>query len=172
MAGTLIRGMTRRPHFGRVGAGVMIIAAAASLMQAAAWTGAGQVSLQPRAALRPELTAAPAEPEVVAVVPPGRPTVRVPILMYHYIRVNPDPRDRVGYNLSVTPDDFRRQMDWLELNGYHPVTLEDLRGYLLGNGGLPSRPVVLTFDDGYRDLFSAAFPILLRHQFKAVAYVV
>jgi peptidoglycan/xylan/chitin deacetylase (PgdA/CDA1 family) len=78
----------------------------------------------------------------------------------------------VGYNLSVTPDDFSRQMDWLEINGYHPVTLEDLRGYLLGSGGLPSRPVVLTFDDGYRDLYSTAFPILLRHQFKAVAYIV
>jgi peptidoglycan/xylan/chitin deacetylase (PgdA/CDA1 family) len=150
----------------------MIMVAAASLMQAAASSGTPRVSLKPRAALTPELTPAPYEPEVVPVVPSGRPTVRVPILMYHYIRVNPDPRDRVGYNLSVTPDDFSRQMDWLEVNGYHPVTLEDLRGYVLGGSGLPSRPVVLTFDDGYRDLYSTAFPVLLRHQFKSVAYIV
>src|SRR5215470_4484057 len=49
---------------------------------------------------------APPQPHEVAIVPPGRPAVRVPILMYHYIRVNPDPADRLGFNLSVTPADF------------------------------------------------------------------
>lgn len=106
------------------------------------------------------------------MIPPGRPTVRVPILMYHYIRVSPDPSDRLGFNLSVTPADFSRQMDWLAANGYHPVDFDDLRGYLLGREDLPSRPVILTFDDGYRDMYTTAFPILRSHQFKAVSYIV
>jgi peptidoglycan/xylan/chitin deacetylase (PgdA/CDA1 family) len=92
--------------------------------------------------------------------------------MYHYIRVNPDPADRLGFNLSVTPVDFARQMDWLAASGYHPIDFDDLRGYLLGGGDLPDRPVVLTFDDGYRDLYTAAYPVLRAHHFKAVAYIV
>jgi peptidoglycan/xylan/chitin deacetylase (PgdA/CDA1 family) len=96
----------------------------------------------------------------------------VPILMYHYIRDNPDASDRLGFDLSVTPADFAHQMDWLAANGYHPVDFDDLRGYLLSGGGLPDRPVVLTFDDGYRDMYTAAYPVLRAHGFKAVAYVV
>jgi peptidoglycan/xylan/chitin deacetylase (PgdA/CDA1 family) len=106
------------------------------------------------------------------MIPPGRSVIRVPILMYHYVRVNPDPRDRLGFNLSVTPADFKSQMDWLVGNDYHPIDFDDLRGYLLGHGELPARPVVITLDDGYRDLYTAAFPILRAHGFKAVSYVV
>jgi peptidoglycan/xylan/chitin deacetylase (PgdA/CDA1 family) len=106
------------------------------------------------------------------VVPPGRAQVRVPILEYHYVRVNPDPRDRLGFNLSVTPPDFQAQMDWLKASGYHPIDLDDLRAYFQKQAPLPSRPVVLTFDDGYIDFFTTAFPVLMDHRFKAVSYVV
>lgn len=112
----------------------------------------------------------PARPD--EFVPPGRPSVRVPILEYHYIRVNPDPHDRLGYNLSVTPADFSEQMDWLRASGYHPIDLGDLRAYFQERRALPSRPVVLTFDDGYDDFYTTAFPILQAHEFKAVSYVV
>jgi peptidoglycan/xylan/chitin deacetylase (PgdA/CDA1 family) len=103
---------------------------------------------------------------------PGPSMIKVPILMYHYIRVNQDPRDRLGFALSVTPSDFAVQMDWLTRNGYHPITAEDLYAYLSGASGLPSRPVILSFDDGYSDFFTGALPILRSHDFKAVAYVV
>jgi peptidoglycan/xylan/chitin deacetylase (PgdA/CDA1 family) len=106
------------------------------------------------------------------MVPAGRPSVSVPILMYHYIRFNPDPHDALGASLSVTPDDFNAQMDWLARNGYHPIDLDDLRGYLLAGAVLPSKPIVITLDDGYRDLYTSAYPVLKRHQFKAVAYIV
>jgi peptidoglycan/xylan/chitin deacetylase (PgdA/CDA1 family) len=106
------------------------------------------------------------------VVPPGRAQVRVPILEYHYVRVNPDPRDRLGFNLSVTPPDFQAQMDWLKASGYHAIDLNDLRAYFQKQAPLPSRPVVLTFDDGYIDFFTTAFPVLMDHGFKAVSYVV
>lgn len=110
--------------------------------------------------------------QATEMVPAGRPAVNVPILMYHYIRDNPDPHDVLGANLSVSPADFRSQMDWLAKNGYHPVDLDDLRGYLMNNATLPSRPVVITLDDGYADLYTAAYPVLRAHQFKAVAYIV
>jgi len=107
------------------------------------------------------------------VILPGRSTVQVPILMYHYIRVPPAyVADRIGWGLSTSPDDFRQQMDYLDQHGYHPITLIDLRAYLNGSRPLPDRPVVLTFDDGYADLYTQAFPVLKRHRFKAVAYIV
>lgn len=106
------------------------------------------------------------------VIPPGRTQISVPILEYHYIRINPDPRDRLGFNLSVTPSDFKAQMDWLQANGYHPVDLNDLRAYFQEQRALPSRPVVLTFDDGYADFYTTAFPILQAHGFTAVSYIV
>jgi peptidoglycan/xylan/chitin deacetylase (PgdA/CDA1 family) len=106
------------------------------------------------------------------VVAPGPSAINVPILTYHYIRVNPDRYDRLGFALSVTPADFAAQMDWLAQSGYHPITTEDLYRYLQGARGLPSRPVILTFDDGYADFFTTALPILRSHDFKAVAYVV
>jgi peptidoglycan/xylan/chitin deacetylase (PgdA/CDA1 family) len=123
---------------------------------------------------RPLPSAAPVSPVMqdVQVVPLGRPVLRVPILMYHYIRVNPNPRDTLGFNLSVTPDEFRRQMDLLSERRYNPIDFDDLRGYWNGQQALPARPVILTFDDGYIDFYTTAYPILRQHGFKAVTYVV
>ena len=114
----------------------------------------------------------PAPVPTAPAVPPGRQALKVPILMYHYIRVNPNPRDALGADLSVSPSDFAREMDWIAGNGYHPVDFNDLRAYYAGRAPLPSRPVILTFDDGYNDLYTAAFPVLKQHRFKAVAYIV
>lgn len=108
-----------------------------------------------------------------AVVPFGRTMLELPILMYHYIRVPPSPRrDPVGYNLSVSPQQFAAQMDWLASHGYHTVTFTDLRLYWGHMTPLPSKPVIITLDDGYQDLYTAGFPILASHGFTAVAYIV
>jgi peptidoglycan/xylan/chitin deacetylase (PgdA/CDA1 family) len=107
------------------------------------------------------------------VIPIGRASISVPILMYHYIRAAPSIYlDRLGYRLTVTPDDFRGQMDWLSVNGYHPVDFNDLRAYFGGLAALPSKPLVITLDDGYSDLYTTAYPILKSFHFKAVAYIV
>ena len=107
------------------------------------------------------------------IVPVGNTEIRLPILMYHYIRRPPSTRtDPLGYRLSVAPEVFQSQMDWLYANGYHPVTFNQVRAYFAGTDALPSRPVVITLDDGYRDLYTTAYPILRAHSFTAVAYIV
>lgn len=107
------------------------------------------------------------------IVPIGTTTIQMPILMYHYIRTPPSMRtDLLGYRLSVAPEVFQQQMDWLYIHGYHTVTFNQVRAYFDGTSALPSRPVVITLDDGYRDLYTAAFPILKAHGFTAVAYIV
>jgi peptidoglycan/xylan/chitin deacetylase (PgdA/CDA1 family) len=107
------------------------------------------------------------------VVPVGASILQLPILMYHYVRTPPSTRtDMLGYRLSVSPQDFQAQMDWLYANHYHPVTFDQVRAYFAGKVALPSKPVVITFDDGYADLYTTAFPILQAHGFTAVAYIV
>ena len=107
------------------------------------------------------------------VVPVGLQNITLPILMYHYVRTPPSiVSDLLGYKLSVSPADFAAQMDWLATHGYNPVDFNDVRAYFAGRQPLPARPVVITFDDGYADLYTTAFPILAAHGFKAVAYIV
>ncbi len=96
----------------------------------------------------------------------------VPVLMYHYIRVNPDPNDKVGFNLSVTPDNFDSQMQYLLTHGYHTITLDELGAALLSKTPLPDKPIIITLDDGYRDSYTAAFPILKKYNLKAVNFVI
>ncbi|MGN6378232.1 MAG: polysaccharide deacetylase family protein [Gaiellales bacterium] len=94
--------------------------------------------------------------------PPGRP---VPILMYHVIGTPPAGAPYPG--LFVSPGDFRAQMAYLARAGYHPVTLGQVWSYWHG-GTLPVRPVVLTFDDGYRGDATVAAPVLHRRGWPAV----
>ncbi len=105
-------------------------------------------------------------------IPPGRTTISVPILLYHYIRDVAPSAGKLSYSLSVSVKDFQAQMDWLAAHAYHPVTIEDLDAYFTEHRPLPSKPVVITLDDGYRDLYTTAFPILQAHGFRAVAYIV
>jgi peptidoglycan/xylan/chitin deacetylase (PgdA/CDA1 family) len=95
----------------------------------------------------------------------------IPILLYHYIRYS-IPGDRQGFGLSVTPPMFHQQMQYLAANGYHVLSLHDAVQAVLGTGRLPSRPVVLTFDDGYEDFFTAAVPELRQWGFTATSFVI
>lgn len=96
---------------------------------------------------------------------------RVPILTYHYIANNPNPKDRARDGLSVSPDKFEAQMQYLSQNGYTPVTLDTLYGIFNGQSPVSGKPVVLTFDDGYVDFYTNAFPILRRFGFHAVSFI-
>ena len=107
----------------------------------------------------------------VVALHPGN-GVALPILTYHWIRTNPIPGDELGFHLSVTPENFARQMSFLHFAGVHPVTLAEAVAALQTGKPLPSRPVVLTFDDGYGDFASRATPVLQRYGFVATDYVV
>ncbi len=98
-------------------------------------------------------------------------SLRVPILTYHYIANNPNPKDRARDALSVSPDKFEAQMQYLAQNGYTPVTLDTLFGIFNKQTSAPAKPIVLTFDDGYIDFYTNAFPILRRFNFHAVSFI-
>jgi len=99
-------------------------------------------------------------------------SLAVPILMYHRINVVSADTPRESRGLTVHPHDFARQMGWLHDHGYTSITQRDLWDALLCGRRLPRRPILITFDDGYRDVFFHASPVLRRLGFRATAYVV
>ncbi len=98
-------------------------------------------------------------------------SARVPILMYHYISVPPPGADRYRIDLSVTPQDFERQLQHLAANGYTTISLYDLYAHLTLGRQLPPRPVILTFDDGYRDHYEHAFPLLKQYGMQGTFFI-
>lgn len=132
--------------------------------------------IQPTAAVVPtaklEPTVAPPTAVPVTPTPQPRGTTIIPILMYHYVRVVTDPQDTIGIGLSVKPALFAQQMQYLADNGYTTLTMNEVYDILAGRKTLPAKPIALTFDDGYRDFYTAAWPVLQQHGFKATSYVI
>jgi len=92
----------------------------------------------------------------------------VPLLMYHSIATQAAPRFQ---KFVVRPDMFAAHMDYLAAERYSTLTAADLARHRLSGQSLPSRAVILTFDDAYADFADAALPILREHGFRATMYV-
>ncbi len=90
----------------------------------------------------------------------------VPILEYHVLGAAPS--DAPYPELYVTRPDFHRQMNWLDAHGFQAVTLEAVKDAWYHGGTLPAKPVVLSFDDGYRPQFTYALPELRKHGWPGV----
>jgi len=90
----------------------------------------------------------------------------VPILMYH--RVVPAIHGSDPYSMCVTTAQFEQQMRFLKERGYRPILLDEL-----AEGRQPGgKRVVITIDDGYRDTFTHAFPILRKYGLSATVFLV
>src|SRR5574340_118921 len=96
----------------------------------------------------------------------------VPILMYHHIRENPKPGDLVYDVLNVNSRQLDEQLNYFAAHNYHTVTLGDLSRALNGKTRLPENPVILTFDDGYRNFYENAFPLLKKYKMKAIMFII
>ena len=99
-------------------------------------------------------------------------SVQLPVLMYHRINVTTSATPAASRGLTVHPADFARQMLWLKRRGYRTVTQREVFDALFRGRPLGPRPVLITFDDGYRDVFYRASPVLERLGFRATAYVI
>lgn len=116
---------------------------------------------QPEGEVRPQ-------PDAIAV---GR-TLTIPILMYHYISSPPKTNDRVRLDLSVSPTNFENELKYLAAYSYTAVSLYDIYGALATGTTLPPKPVVITFDDGYRDAYVNAYPLLKKYNMTGTFFVV
>lgn len=94
----------------------------------------------------------------------------IPVLMYHKFKdqVAPTQEDQ---SMSVSTQLFERQLKALLEAGYTPVNFRELQAYLEGKGGLPSKPFILTADDGYLCNYEKAYPILKKYKVPATFFI-
>lgn len=93
----------------------------------------------------------------------------LPILMYH--SVSDDPGGRRGAPLTVTPAMFADHIRYLSDEGFSGHSVRELVTALDGGDRLGEKPVIITFDDAYRDFHANALPVLTRHGYSATVYV-
>ena len=155
-------------------AAAIAVSLAAVVAIAAALLGGGETESDTSGSTRASSPTAEADttPEEgpvrnAAPQPDWRPhTGPVPILEYHVL--GHPPAGAPYPELYVGRTDFEKQMDWLEERGYEGVTLEQVEDAWYHDGTLPPKPVVISFDDGYRPQFTFALPTLRKHGWAGV----
>ncbi|MFD3155993.1 polysaccharide deacetylase family protein [Haloimpatiens sp. FM7330] len=90
----------------------------------------------------------------------------VPVLMYHHVKSG------TKTDLIVSKKDFEKEMKYLHDNRYRTLTLDEAYNYIKRDKQLPKKSVVLTFDDGYKDNYENAYPILKKYRFKATIFMI
>ena len=98
----------------------------------------------------------------------GSKKVELPILMYHSITKNAN----LSNNYIISAAQFEEDLKYLKENGYTTILMQDLINYVNGNGDLPEKPIILTFDDGYFNNYLYAFPLLEKYDSKAVLSII
>lgn len=94
------------------------------------------------------------------------PTVPLPVLMYHSVC------QKAPTDYSVTPEQLDSDLAWLRNNGFTSVSAEQVINYAYGQGELPEKPVLITFDDGFYNNLSLALPLLEKYDMRAVVSIV
>jgi peptidoglycan/xylan/chitin deacetylase (PgdA/CDA1 family) len=96
---------------------------------------------------------------------------RIPILMYHSISESHEERIHPYYGINTSPRLFAEHMKYLSENKYAVIALKQAVQFLASGNGAPERCAVITFDDGYRNFYTQAFPILDRYGFTATVFL-
>jgi len=91
-----------------------------------------------------------------------------PIIMYHSVTPAASPRNM----LAITDATFERQMDFLKSRRYNVVPLETLAAMIREKKRIPPKTISITFDDGYKDNYIYAFPILKKYNLPATLFVI
>lgn len=100
---------------------------------------------------------------------PDSTKLHFPIFMYHHLDYFNDstPHERIVTYIAITSKKLREQLDYIQKLGYETITFADIEA-----GNIPSKPIMLTFDDSYDDLYTKAYPELKKRHMKAISYVV
>jgi len=98
--------------------------------------------------------------------------IQLPIIMYHYVEYVKDPKDTTRKSLDINPYEFDYQLKTLVANGYQSYFVRDVPSMLKGLKEPAKKSIILTFDDGYEDFYTDAFPVLKKYNFKATVYII
>ena len=115
-------------------------------------------------------TIAPTPTAWVTASPNNDPAI-VPILMYHHLEDLPQDASELRRTWTVAPKTFESQIEWLAQRGFHTITMAQLVAHLKQRQPLPSKPIVISFDDGWADAYTVAYPILKKHGFIGTFFI-
>jgi len=97
-------------------------------------------------------------------------TLDLTVITYHRI-IDPE---KIGYAnrevVSAAPEEFERQMAFVEKN-FTSINFFDLKNIIEGSMPVPENPIIITFDDGYKDNYDFAFPVLKKMGLKSVVFL-
>lgn len=111
------------------------------------------------------------QPTASGSAPVSAPAKRpVPVLLYHRIITESVQDDWA--NIAVHEKVFRRHIELLDRWGYTAITFRDYLLSMKGALDLPKRPVIITFDDAYEEVYTVAKPILEQYAMRSVVFVV
>jgi len=96
---------------------------------------------------------------------------KLPILVYHIVRPSYPNDSKAVLAIAHTPEVFDAEMKYLGDAGYHIVSFGDLESFFRGGKALPEHPIIISFDDGWSDQYTYAFPILEKYHYTATFFV-
>lgn len=151
---------------------VFAVVAASAILHRTTASSAASAAETPKANAAKTVKPVKTVPSLTLPDPLPTRTVRVPILMYHRIAVLAGDEPAVTVGLTVDPGEFTLQMQWLKDSGFTSITQMQLYDALELGKPLPPKPVLITFDDGYRGIATTAAPIMTRVGMIGTAYVI
>lgn len=90
----------------------------------------------------------------------------IPVLNYHLVN------DSRNDSIALSVKEFDDQMNYLHRHGYTSITPDQLLSSLTDNTPLPEKPVLITFDDGYQDVYTNAYPVLQKYGYTATLFLI
>jgi len=95
-------------------------------------------------------------------------TISLPILMYHHISATP----ACCGDYTVSPETLEGDLVYLREHGYTSISLTELKAYANGEGSLPEKPIMITFDDGQESFLRYGLPLLEKYDMCAVLAII
>ncbi|MCX6726642.1 MAG: polysaccharide deacetylase family protein [Candidatus Shapirobacteria bacterium] len=99
------------------------------------------------------------------------PCTKVSVLMYHHIQDEATAKVNNQVSLTVTPEFFRKHLQYLKDKGYSVIGMTDLNNFFNKAVALPKKSAIITLDDAYEDNYTNAYPILKEFGYKATIFV-
>lgn len=96
----------------------------------------------------------------------------VPILVYHHIGTAPKNLTSAEKSFFITEEWLNEHLAYLSQNGFTAIKFEDITSYLETGKPLPDKPVIISFDDGWKNTYDVAFPILKKYNMTGTVFVI
>lgn len=98
-------------------------------------------------------------------------SIKIPVLVYHSVRPYTKGESKKQDTYDITPELLESELAYVKDNGYTTITFADVTAYFNHGTPLPQKPVILSFDDGWKNQYEYAFPLLKRYGMKGTFFI-